>query len=141
MNLLVVGEPNIEEAEAEVVTRLARKSLYSIQPSKVFTSYREGWELLALDESTKLGVPFYGAMPFPQTSDRSRSFMRRSQSNTLFNPSYEEFIRNPYPYFNWIRDNVDEVLVYRRPESLDTLSGRVLRVLKGKTIRNMYRKG
>jgi hypothetical protein len=132
---LALGDSEFEKPE-DVIRRLARSSLIATKPTRLITDYSVGWNSLVLDEATKLGIPYMGVLPYASENPNFRE-LSKSATNLVFFNSKEDFLANPFLYFNWLQEHVDEVLCYLNPER-HTYNKNILRTLKTKSVRNLF---
>lgn len=132
---LVLGDKNFQLSE-DSMRRIARSSIVATKPTKIITDYAEGWNSLVLDEASKLGVPYMGVLPYE--SENSNFYtLSKSTTNIIFHKDKESFLENPFPYLNWLKEHVDEVLCYINPNH-HNYGKNILKALKNKTIRNLF---
>jgi hypothetical protein len=132
---LALGESEFEKPE-DVIRRLARSSILATKPTRIITDYSQGWNSIVLDEATKLGVPYMGVLPYESENPQFK-ILSKGSTNLVFFGSKKEFIENPFPYFEWLQEHVDEVLCYLNPEK-NSYKKNILKVLKKKSIRNLF---
>lgn len=132
---LALGDTEFDKPE-DVIRRLARSSLVAVKPTRVITDYSEGWNSIVLDEATKLGIPYMGVLPYESENPKYRE-LSKSATNLIFYKTKEEFLANPFSYFNWLNEYVDEVLCYLNPEK-HTYKKNILKTIKNKAVRNLF---
>jgi len=133
---LAIGDKIFEKPE-DVIRRRARSSLIGISPSRLVTDYSEGWSIIVLDESRKLGIPYIGVIPYEPKTEIYKINSRNASSNLIFFKTKEEYLDNPYPYFDWLEKNIDEVLLFLNPEK-KSFNNNLVKVLRKKSIRNLF---
>jgi hypothetical protein len=132
---LLLGESELNKHE-DTVRKMVRSSISALQPSMLITDYSRGWNELVLDEATKFGVPYIGALPY---SSENPNYVKLSKSTTnlVFYNTKEEFLANPIPYLKWLNEHVSEVFCYLNPEK-HTFNNNILKALKNKKVRNIF---
>lgn len=133
---IAIGDKNPEKPE-DVLRRRARNSLASVRPSKLVTDYSSGWSLIVLDEARKLGIPYIGVMPYEPSGEEYKVKARTASSNLVFFNSVDDYLKNPFVYFDWLEKNIDEVLLFLNPDT-QGIERAILRVLRKKSIRNLF---
>lgn len=139
MGLIIVsfGKKELDQPK-EHLQDFVRKSLLSMNASKLVTDYSEGWNQLVLDEARKIGLPYVGAIPFMHEDLKFDKVYNSALSNTIFNDSKKGFLNNPFSYFKWVDSYSDEVFAYVN-ETENSFESRALKFLKNKTVRNIYK--
>jgi hypothetical protein len=133
--ILTMGESEFEKSE-EVIRKMIRSSISAIKPSKIITDYSLGWNEMVLDEAVKYGVPYMGVLPYESENPRYTK-LSKSATNLVFYNTKEEFLENPFPYFDWLNEHVSEVFCYIDPEKR-SFKNNILRALRNKNIRNIF---
>lgn len=136
--LLIIGKKELDKPE-EYLQTLVRKTLLAINPQKIITDYSSGWNKLVLDEARKIGVPYLGAIPYESPELKKDSIYNAALSNTVFNKTKSSFLINPFIYTAWLNEYATDVLAYVDEEEI-TFNNNILRLLSGKTVRNLYKK-
>lgn len=142
-NVLSFGEFYIENVEN--ATLKIKKILQTLQPTQVITDLLPGWGILSAIATRDLNIPHYSALPFKVEGKDAYNKLRdgvikNSVSTTIFNPTMDEFIKNPQPYIDWIGLNVKSAICYVDTEDDSSFSYKLMLFLQSRdiTLFNLY---
>jgi len=134
--VMSLGEEILDKPE-ETIRKLARLGLAAVKPTRLITDYGIGWNDVVLDEAKKMGIPYIGVMPYKPDNPAYNQISKGAASNLVFCGSKEEFIKNPYPYIEWVKNYVGEFFLYLDPEKLN-FKKTIIRAAPNIRIRNIF---